>query len=409
MRSITFMFAVAVFANACDASSDTYDLGDEPDDTADPEAIEAEQQAAPAQVITTSGCKNTFEFEKEFLIRDVKVVDDPMRTTGTGVWTFGHLIAELAGPRAPTDLAREWLETWETSPTIDGELVPGNAGKVDDLLIDPWRVDQFALAKAPFRLSAIVLRPDTPAGPEMRFVFSGMTPAPEHAPMAFNVAFEYAVTPAFEKRWYDTLAPLAVGSPAYNAALATLTEEGIHDAAKVNGSSLDQLRTNEVAIDTPWDLREFHLTATAGGTLARARMARQPRIEFDGSSRLASGVTPSMETYMARMPSVSFAWKVPGVSPSQRFDFAITTCAGCHSKETRTEFVQIKPRDAGKPADLSLFLLSRTCAANDAPCQRMESKDGFTDPLYKSHTFRTQDDRMAALNAVLAAANDCQP
>jgi hypothetical protein len=409
MRSITFMFAITALA-ACNTTSDILD-DEEPDDpaAADPATIEALQQPSPARTVTTSGCTNTFDFEKELLIRAVDVVDDPLRTTGTGVWTFGHLVSELSGSRDPRDVAREWLETWETSPTLDGERVPGNRGKVDDLLLDPWHADGLALAKAPFRLSAIVLRPDTPVGPELRFVFSGITPAPERAPMPFNVAFEYAVTPAFEKKWHDTLAPLSVGTPAFNAALATLTEQGIHDAAKLNGSSLRQLRTNEVAIDTPWDLREFHLTATAGATLARARMAGQPRIELDGTNRLASGVTPAMETYMAVMPSASFAWKVPGATPAKRFHLAISTCAGCHSKETRTEFVQITPRDEGKRAELSLFLLSRSCTPADDSCQRMRDDDGFTDPVFPSHTFQTQDDRIAALNTVLAAANDCQP
>jgi hypothetical protein len=405
MRSIMFMFAVAALTGACNSEAS---LEDDPDDTTPTEET-GDQLASPSKGITTNGCTNTFDFEKELLIRDVRVVEDPTRTTGTGVWTFGHLIAELAGPRDPKALAREWLETWESSPILDGQRVSGNAGKVDDLLIGPWNANQFALDKAPFRLSAIILRPDTPVGPELRFVFSGMTPAPAFAPMPMNVAFEYAVTEAFERRWYDTLHPLTIGTPAFSDALALLTEEAIHDATKLNGSSLRQLRTNDVAIDTPWDLREFRLTATAGGTLARARLARQPRIELDGSTRLASGVTPDMETYMAVVPSADFAWKVPGATPAQRFGFAIGTCAGCHSKETGTQFVQIKPREQGKPAQLSSFLLSRMCVATDDACKRMENNGDFTAPLFTSHTFRTQDDRMSALNAVLAAANDCQP
>jgi hypothetical protein len=403
------MFAVAALISACEVGSDSILDDDDPEDTVDPEETAAQQQASPEKPVTTNGCTNTFDFEKEFVIRDVRVVEDATRTTGTGVWTFGHLIAELSGTRDPKALAKEWLQTWETSPTLGGERVRGNAGKVDDLLIGPWGADQFALAKAPFRLSAITLRPDLPTGPEMRFVFSAVTPAPARAPMPFNVAFEYAVTPAFEQQWYDTLHPLVLGTAAYNDALAVLTELAIHDATKLNGSSLRQLRTNDVAIDTPWDLREFHLADSAGGTLARARLAGQPRVELNGSPRLAAGVTPDMETYMAVMPSADFAWKVPGATPAQRFGFAIGTCAGCHSKETGTTFVQIKPREQGKPAELSSFLLSRTCLPNDGACQRLENNDAFTDPLYTSHTFRTQDDRMAALNGVLAAANDCQP
>jgi hypothetical protein len=397
---------------ACNQTVETVDdTDDEPDPSEDIDAIElaANQQASPPRTITTAGCTNTFEFEKEFVIRDVAVVDDAARTTGTGVWTFGHLLTALSGPRDPKAVAKEWLQTWEASPVLAGEKVMGNAGKVDDLLITPWQKDQFALDKAPFRLSAIALRPDTPAGPELRFVFSGVSPAPARAAMPMNVAFEYAVTPAFEKQWFDTLRPLTLGSAAYRTALAQLTELGIHDATKLNGSSLRQLRTNEVAIDTPWDLREFHLTATAGATLERARMAGQPRIEFDGTAKLGTGVTAGMETYMAVIPSAQFAWKIPGATREKRFQIAMSTCAGCHSRETRTEFVQIKPRDAGKPAELSAFLLSRTCVAGDTQCQKLDDMKMFTDPVSPTHRFHTQDDRMTSLNTVLAAANDCQP
>lgn len=408
MRTIKLVIAIAALA-ACDNMVGD-DFEEEPEeDVGILEAGGGMQAASPPRQVTTGTCKNTFEFEKEFLIRAVSVVDDPARTTGDGVWTFGHLIRELAGTRDPKALAQEWLRTWEKSPMLEGHLVPGNAGKVDDLLIGPWNANGFALDKAPFRLSAIALRPDTPGGPELRFVFSGVTPAPARAAMPMNVAFEYAVTPAFEKQWHDTLKPLALGTPAYNAALATLTEIGIHDATMINGSSLRQLRTNEVAIDTPWDLREFHLTAAGGGTLARARLAKQPRIEFNGTARLANGVTSDMETYMAVVPSADFHWKMPGVAAETRFNFAMTTCAGCHSKETNTNFVQIKPREAGERADLSSFLLSRTCVSGDTACKTLENRGEFTDPIYPAKTFRTQDDRMMALNAVLAAANDCEP
>ncbi len=405
MRNLTAMILVVL--TACDAG-----FGAELEDEAaadEQAALEADVPGGEsvAKVVSTGACKNTFSFEKELLIRDLAVVEDPARTGGTGAWTFGHLVAALAGPRDPKALAKDWLETWRSSPTLDGERVAGNASKIDDILLGPWNADGFALGKAPFRLLAIVLRPEANGGPELRFVFSAVSPAPARVALPFNAAFEYAVTPAFMRKWHDTLKPLARGTAAYLNALELLTEEAIHDATKLNGSSLKQLRTNEIAVDNPWDLREFHLEAAAGGTLARARLAGQPKVKFDGDARLATGVTPGMETYMAIIPSKDFRWNIPGASESDRFTFAMRTCAGCHALETRTNFVHIKPREAGKKAELSSFLQSRTCEAGDTECKRMEADGEFTDPV-SPHRFTVQDDRMAALNTVLAAANDCE-
>jgi hypothetical protein len=403
MRTI---ITILVALTACDAGFGA-ELEDE--DEADAVgAIDAEVAGdSLAKVVTTGACKNTFDFDKELVIRDLAVVEDPVRATGTGAWTAGHLFARLAGTRDPKALARDWLETWRASPTLDGERVAGNASKVDDILIGPWNADGFALGKAPFRLLAIVLRPEAVDGPELRFVYSAISPAPDRVALPFNVAFEYAVTPAFLTKWHATLKPLARGSAAYLAALELLTEEGIQDTTKLNGSSLRQLRTNEIAVDNPWDLREFHLAATAGGTLARARLAGQPKVKFDGDARLAQGVTPAMETYMAIIPSKDFRWNIPGASEADRFAFAMRTCAGCHALETNTQFVHIKPREAGKKADISAFLQSRICEAGDADCKRLEAAGKFTDPV-APHRFTVQDDRMAALNAVLAAASVCE-
>lgn len=396
MRSI---IPLLVALTACDAGFGA-ELEDE-DPADEVSAIDADVAGeSVAKVVTTGACKNTFDFDKELVIRDLAVVEDPTRSTGTGAWTFGHLMAKLAGTSDPKAVAKTWLETWRASPMLDGERVAGNASKVDDILLGPWNADGFALGKAPFRLLAIVLRPESQGGPELRFVYSAISPAPARVALPFNVAFEYAVTPAFLAKWHTTLKPLARGSAAYLAALELLTEEGI--------ATLKQLRTNEIAVDNPWDLREFHLAVDAGGAkLARARLAGQPKVKFDGDARLATGVTPAMETYMAIIPSKDFRWHIPGASEATRFQFAMRTCAGCHALETNTQFVHIKPREAGKKADISAFLQSRTCEPTDTACKQMEADGKFTDPV-SPHRFTVQDDRMAALNAVLAAANVCE-
>ncbi len=388
MRAL-LLFALIAACAPTDADDDYSPWEDE--DTADPgpSPLVATDDAAPPRTQTTGACTNTFDFEKEFLIRDLSVVNDARATTGN--WSFGHLMSKLAGGDG-TALAKQFLANWKDSPKLNGETVRGNDTKVSDLLLSPWGDNGFALAKAPFRLLAIVLRPEAPGGAELRFVYGATNATGSALPM--TVAFEYAVDPAFMKDWFDKLKNETKGSATYLAALEQLTEVGI--------TTLKQVRTNEVAIDTPWDLREFHLSA---GQLVPAKMAGQPKIKYDGTP--FTQVTPDMETYDAVIPEAQFAWKVPGMGAADRAAFAMTTCNGCHSHETGTEFVQIKPRDATEQAKVSSFLQSRICGAGDPQCTKLE-KD-FNDPVFPTKRFQVQDDRELALNTILAAANDCQP
>lgn len=386
MRSALLVFALLT---ACDAAGDSVDdnLLDDEDADVTPPAADPDMVA---RVVSDGTCKNDFDFDKEFLIRDLAVVEDPDRTTGNGVWTFGHLLSSLSVD------GEQFLSNWRESPTLNGQIVRGNASKVDDLLITPWRKSDFAPNKAPFRLLAIVLRPEAPGGAELRLIYGAVSAAGSALPM--TVAFEYAITPAFMIRWHDMLSPLARGSAAYRTALATLTEQGI--------ANLKQVRTNETVIEPPWDLREFHLS---GHQLVPARLEGVPKINLDGDPSLRGGVTPGMETFQATIPEKTFTWSVPNRSKAERFAFSIGTCNGCHSFDTRTQFTHVEPREAGEKARISLFLQSRICSGDDQNCRDHDRDHDFNAPKLPAHRFQTQDDRMHALNLVLAAANDCQP
>jgi hypothetical protein len=141
------------------------------------------------------------DFDREILVRDLSVVEDPCRTTWTaggcapgtvGAWTFGHLMSEMAGTTPPAQFVAEWVHTFELTQMINGFLVPAR-GNVRAALIDPWLVASgcapgtdllgpgacaLDLKIAPFRLLAIVNRADL-SGPaygaenpgEARFVF----------------------------------------------------------------------------------------------------------------------------------------------------------------------------------------------------------------------------------------------
>ncbi|APR79768.1 Hypothetical protein A7982_05115 [Minicystis rosea] len=142
------------------------------------------------------------DFDRELVIRDLSVVEDPCRTTWDtslgcdpstlGVWTFGRLMEQMAGTTPVSQFVGEWLDTFENSQTVNGFPVPSRAN-VRPMLIDPWLVASGCAAGSPivgpgactldmrfspFRLLAIVNRVDL-SGPaygaespgEARFVF----------------------------------------------------------------------------------------------------------------------------------------------------------------------------------------------------------------------------------------------
>jgi hypothetical protein len=231
------------------------------------------------------------------MITDPGVIADLLRTfdpcnpiagTRMGKWTFGRLISEMAGTNNPSELSDfvlRWLNRWSTTQTINGFPVPARAAGIQSQIIDPWQTasggpgNPLDLSMAPFRLLAIVNRTDLrdntlygggSAG-EGRFVFGAFSMSSGGqcgGPLPFTVIFEYgipvnscAAAQAWGEQWYD-LKNHPLGCTAYNAALEAITDQFTlagADPSKPNNSALNQLRTNEIALDAPWQLREFVL------------------------------------------------------------------------------------------------------------------------------------------------------
>lgn len=421
------MLGLFTMGSACAAGDDL--VLDEETTYEDEESAVIDEAIATAKVVTTDGCKNTLSFENELIVYDPRIIDAaPFQ--GAGAWSFGGLVSQLVGAEAPS-VIRKWLGTWEGNETFKPaggaeELIPGNRKNVRDMILDGWKTTNGALvmSDAPFRLLAVVYRPDlddlakggTSPG-EVRLIFGGMARGNRKLPIPMTVAFELRVpattaaqAAAFAKKWHAALGPLATtnsdaGRAQLRAALVALLGEVI----KPGPSSLAQLRTNEVAIDTPWDLREFRLTGAPGSfALSMSATPGVPKMALNGSAELGgivagfadyvkayagSKVPKSKETAMARIPMQEWKWTVPGASEKDRHAFAMSTCNGCHSAETKTQFVQIVPRSDGQRAELSAFLRSTK--------EKPLTVDG--------HTFTVQDDRLESFNAHLKAAGQCAP
>jgi hypothetical protein len=195
---------------------------------------------------------------------------------------------------------------------------------MDSLIINPWRQRSgggaLNLSIAPFRLLAIVNRPDlaqsnygSPSnnGGELRFVFGLMEARDQNLDgdaldvgvdtcqvTEMAVIFEYEVplqSCQAIKDWANEwvgLSALLVGDPLSNSTLETLTESVVtHGAApsKPNQNALNQLRTNEIDLSNFWAFREFHIKA-GSGPLQQALTVNNPREHQSAAS--ATALTP---------------------------------------------------------------------------------------------------------------------
>jgi len=284
---------------------------------------------------------------KELMITDLSVVESKDHTTFDskhpsgyglkGAWSFGRLIHNMlpAGSRdssaAASQYAFNWLHNWEADQSPNSAVtVSHTRSNVRSRVIDPWKTASgcstsapdsacmLDMSKAPFRLVAIMYRPDLRSMPtatnpghggEGRFIFNLLV---DGKPVKQTVIFEYSL-PIWSKigtlTWayrFHLLGGLKFGS-GYNNVLALITNGFAGpgaDPRRTNGNALNQLRTNEVVLkhqagcaspavppalcpaadSAPkvWELREFHV-GTSG--LVQVPMAQEPSRDFDVAKR----------------------------------------------------------------------------------------------------------------------------
>lgn len=399
----------------------------------------------------------------QLMITDLRVVEDPVRTNPAegdrAVWTFKYLMENMSGRRDPAAFTLSWLRLWERDRTINGRVAPGRP-EIRRLVLDPWLEasggQQLDLNIAPFKLLAVVNRMDlrqhedsnvATAG-EGRFIFGvlgpGGKPLPPIAgtqPGGFLVIFEYELIAKdmselrdWAMRWRD-LGRDPLGSPEYNRNLEGITRRFTdrgNAPEKANGNAINQVRSNELALAAPWELREFVINARTGwmrqntvaltpdtvaldGTRtfrnlinnAEARIMNgtfdlSPRwfgasalagpfqeSDFPDFNRRSFTVTPLFENFF------DIPWSAAGIRNNDvRHEFALNTCGGCHRTETGANFVMVGfPRDNTLPESLGRrATLARFLTGGEA-----------TDPVDPDtvHVFADLDRRKADLEALL--------
>lgn len=388
--------------------------------------------------LTPVGLTSGVNIPSSLMIRDPKVVQDPTRTrtsctgagsSSSGKWSFGYLMQEMANTPgtgiSASDFALSWLKTWLSPQSINGWTVAQRT-QIQNQVINPWIAASGSgtldLSKAPFRLLAIVNRVDLrqnlvygggSAG-EGRFVFGVMGPSCQVLP--FTVIFEYGIKKRgcvdlrnWARQWKD-LDQHTRGSAAYNAALEAITEQFVKansDPSKPNGSALNQLRTNELALGSQWELREFQVAPKGdqlAGLLKEVTVKQTPDISLNR--------TPTMVNYHNTFTADILAgtYKVPLEFPAgthflggsaatptgwiwnfqtltitnreARFLFSLGTCNACHTGETGTNFTHVSPAPFGAPAGLSGFLTGITIA---------DQVDGFPTRIFNDLLRRAED------------------
>ena len=352
------------------------------------------------------------DIASQLMITDLRVVEDPSRSDPVNgdfaVWSFRYLVEQMAGSQTPSAFVLDWLQQWEIEQHINGHSIAARPA-IREKIIEPWLAasggEALDLSIAPFKLLAIVNRMDlrnhtaqgevATAG-EGRFVFgvldeSGMPLAPIAGPATggFTVIFEYEL-PAKNmqelREWvrdWQELGNHELGSESYNAALEDITRrftDHDHRLGKANGSALNQIRTNEIALDSHWELREFVLDHTTGflrhntvalspdpislnGTpmlsqLINANEKALLRGDFDLKSNWFAGAAlagPFTPDDFSDLDARSFTmhdifgglffdipWSAAGIHNNDaRHQFALNTCNGCHREETATDFLQV--------------------------------------------------------------------
>jgi len=311
-----------------------------------------------------------------------------------GTWSFRALIERMAATSAATDtdaLVRSIFESWLTDQTINGEVVSARPS-VQSVIMDQFQIAgssprSFDLSKAPFQLIAIAnrldLRSSTAAG-EGRFIF-GLEQPNSGFLNSMTMVFEYKLpftatlntAPKWAAEWHllDSIDP-ATSPDAFNNQLQEITDIITARGAmpsQPNGSAISQIRSNEIALGSVWELREFDMNSS--GLMTPATTKNSPNHgTINNSTALANFLnqTPALDvndtSFLSITMPTSFggspflggnaqetgndAWSSGSETQtnSVRVDnFGLLTCNGCHllnKPQNDLPFYQVSPTNS---------------------------------------------------------------
>jgi len=389
---------------------------------------------------------------RELFITDLSVVQDPTRTfdvcnnvgNPNGAWTFKTLMTNMANQPltgiAPAVFVENWVRTWQVNNTVNTFAIPARPN-IGPQVLNNWprlANGQLDLDRSPFRLLAIVNRVDLRGNPvyggtggnagEGRLVFGVVNRSINGgcSTTQFTVIFEYGVPISgcsavqnYAQRWVN-LGNLPFGAN-FNLQLQSITDLFTTANAapnKPNGSALNQLRTNEIALAAPWELREFVLPRGNGFLNIVSTKETPHRPTYQNSANLANYMnsgTASVPLTWLGLPFLtgsSFnpniidaaAWNAPGATNADRHRVSLNTCDGCHGSEARangnpfvafptpeTSFVHVTPRLPAQQSQLSKFLLGTGTLVAPATFPKNDPINGVPQRQFGDLLRRQQD------------------
>jgi len=305
---------------------------------------------------------------KELVITDPTVLNDARASNlNNGAWSFRFLMEQMAPVGTdPADFAAAWLSQFDAPTSVNGFPVDARFTQV---VKDQWPTTangKLDMARAPFKLITIVNRMDLHAtgNGEGRFVYALV--GQSGFAMSMTVIFEYGLptrditngATLTRKSWaskFHALGTRTFGTQ-YNAALQAVTDLFTRrntSPLKPGGNSINQVRSNEIVMGGPWQLREFLLNTTGGPLALRLSTTGMTPADVAGTNTgspenvalasyintdaaLIHGAYASVPTtLLGGQSNESFFWNAFSVTvnATSRHDFAGQTCNGCHFSE----------------------------------------------------------------------------
>jgi len=332
----------------------------------------------------------------ELLVSALPVVEDAVRTTGCGAWTFCAMMTSLAGTQDPADFTERFFDLFNVRQTI-GEDVVEPMPHVPSMIFPSWpRVGgKLDLANSPFKLLAIVNRADLvrpgDAG-EARMVYGFSTSSGDR----FTLILEYRMSTSTLTRaqwwteWHRLTQNPDSRSEAYRNQLQFLTDSFAR--TPVDGKiPLGQLRINDglaFRIGLFWHFREF-MQPSANASLVQTTVKQTPRQVFQQTTLLGDWINANEAQILEETHEVAWPLALGGLDLLNGFFipsnvrnkfagmvFSKNTCSGCHIANNQVANVgaplfQIAPRKAGHESKLADFFFNvQLCGGFDEtnPC-----------------------------------------
>ncbi len=298
-------------------------------------------------------------------------------------WSFVYLLSQMKP--AGMDMVQfieSWLGQWTTNMRINTFDVAARPNI--QRVLDAWPKDgngKIDLNRAPVRLLSIVFRTDlrvtNQVAGEGRFLYGVLDT--NGNPLPFTIIIEYALpitAQLSQNAWYRKILDLKEHqgfNEAYFIELQSLTDLFTENrAARVSQPNFYvRLRTNEIALADPWEMRHFFLTDRG---LIQQSLAQTPDMIFNGQRRdeLIAWINQNRaqirqnnfaipESFLAGAIPVTqgFRWLAgQNVEEDLRSTVSINTCNGCHSGDTGTVFTHVNPRPLNEVTKISAFLTS---------------------------------------------------